>query len=39
MLNIRNDDGSEESRLIITDPKDPTGAIWLDGQGYAQRRR
>jgi len=39
MLNIRYDDGSEESRLIITDPKDPTGAIWLDGQGYAQRRR
>ncbi len=38
MLNIRYDDGSEESRLIITDPKDPTGAIWLDGQGYAQRR-
>lgn len=39
MLNIRYDDGSEESRLIVTDPKDPSGAIWLDGQGYAQRRR
>ncbi len=39
MLNIHYDDGTQESRLIITDPKDPTGAIWLDGQGYAQRRR
>lgn len=39
MLTIRYDDGSEEARLIVTDPKDPSGAIWLDGQGYAQRRR
>lgn len=39
MLNIRYDDGSEEARLIVTDPKDPRGAIWLDGQGYAQRKR
>jgi len=38
MLNIRYDDGGEETRLIVTDPKDPSGAIWLDGQGYAQRR-
>ncbi|WP_341887571.1 hypothetical protein [Variovorax sp. YR752] len=39
MLTIRYDDGSEEVRLIVTHPKDPRGAIWLDGQGYAQRRR
>lgn len=38
MLKIRYDDGGEESRLLITDPKDPTGAIWLDGRGYAQRK-
>jgi hypothetical protein len=37
-LFITYDDGSSESRLIVTDPKDPTGAIWLDGTGYAQRR-
>ncbi len=37
-LSITYDDGSSESRLIVTDPKDPTGAIWLDGIGYAQRR-
>lgn len=39
MLRIRYDDGSEEARLLITDPKDPTGAIWLDGRGYAQSKR
>lgn len=39
MLTIRYGDGSQETRLIVTDPKDPGGAIWLDGQGYAQRRR
>src|SRR5690606_37804140 len=32
MLSILYDDGSEETRLIVTDPKDPRGAIWLDGQ-------
>jgi hypothetical protein len=24
--------------VLITDPADPRGAIWLDGVGYAQRR-
>lgn len=38
-LHIRYDDGSEETRLIVTDPMDPGGAIWLDGRGYVQRRR
>lgn len=38
MLNIGYDDGSVEQRILIADPKDPTGAIWLDGAGYAQRR-
>jgi hypothetical protein len=38
MLNITYDDGSRESRMLITDPADAKGAIWLDGTGYAQRR-
>ena len=38
VLKIRYDDGGEESRILITDPKDPTGAIWLDGRGYVQRK-
>lgn len=38
MLRIRWDDGSEESHVLIADPKDPTGVIWIDGQGHVQRR-
>lgn len=37
-LRITYDDGSTEQRLLITDPKDPKGAIWLDGHRYVQRR-
>jgi hypothetical protein len=37
-LHITYDDGSSESRILIADPADPKGAIWLDGVGYAQRR-
>ena len=37
-LRITYDDGSTEQRLLITDPKDPKGAIWLDGHSYVQRR-
>ncbi len=36
-LRIVYDDGSTESRVLITDPTDPKGAIWLDGVGYVQR--
>lgn len=39
MLRIRYDDGSEERRVLITDPTDPKGALWLDGEGYVQRRK
>lgn len=39
MLHLTYDDGSTEDRVLIADPNDPTGAIWLDGAGYAQRRR
>ena len=38
MLTITYDDGSVEQRILIADPKVPTGAIWLDGAGYAKRR-
>lgn len=37
-LRVVYDDGTSEQRLVITDPKDPKGAIWLDGEGYAQRK-
>lgn len=37
-LRITYDDGSVESRLLITDPNDPKPAIWLDGIGYARTR-
>jgi hypothetical protein len=37
MLRITYDDGSSENRILITDPKDPKSAIWLDGVGYARR--
>jgi hypothetical protein len=38
LLHIDYDDGSREQRILITDPTDPSGAIWLDGKGYAQKR-
>ncbi len=36
-LRIRFDDGSQESRILVTDPADPKRAIWFDGDGYVQR--
>jgi hypothetical protein len=36
-LRITYDGRSTESRIIVTDPKDPKGAIWLDGGGYVRR--
>lgn len=38
MLYITYDDGSSERRIVITDPKNPKSAIWLDGVGYARRK-
>lgn len=37
LLNISYDDGSRESRILITDPKDATRVLWLDGAGYVRR--
>ncbi|MEZ4702567.1 MAG: hypothetical protein R2834_19695 [Rhodothermales bacterium] len=39
VLRIRYDDGSSEQHILITDPAEPDGAIWLDGLGYVQRDR
>jgi hypothetical protein len=39
MLVVRYEDGHEERRILVTDPNDPKGAIWLDGTGYARRTR
>jgi hypothetical protein len=37
-LVMRFDDGTEEQRILVTDPSDPKSAIWLDGVGYTRRR-
>lgn len=37
VLRINYDDGTTENRIIITDPKDPKSAIWLNGTGYVRR--
>jgi len=37
-LRIDYEDGGREQRILIADPKDPTGTIWLDGEPYLQRR-
>lgn len=36
-LHIRYDDGSEESRILVTDPDDPKSVIWLDGDSFVRR--
>jgi hypothetical protein len=36
-LRIRYDDGSEEQRILVTDPADPKSAIWLNGDSYVRR--
>jgi hypothetical protein len=38
LLRIAFDDGSGEQRVLITDPDQPGGALWLDGESYVQRR-
>lgn len=38
-LRITWDDGTAEARILVTDPSDPRGAIWLDGTGYVRRAR
>lgn len=38
ILRIRYDDGTTEERMLITNPKDPKSAIWLDGNGYSKRK-
>ena len=37
-LRIAYEDGTTESFVLVTDPKDPR-AIWLDGVGYTQARK
>jgi hypothetical protein len=37
LLQITYDNGSSERRVLVTDPKDPKSAIWLDGVGYVRR--
>ena len=38
ILKINFDDGSTESRILVTDPKDPKSVIWLDGTSYVRRK-
>lgn len=38
LLRIDYDDGTREQRVLITDPDKPGGALWLDGEGYVERR-
>ncbi len=37
VLRFTWDDGTTAQHILITDPDDPKGAIWIDGQGYARR--
>jgi hypothetical protein len=37
-LTMTWDNGKTDTRLLITDPKSPKGAIWLDGKGYARSK-
>jgi hypothetical protein len=37
LLRIDYEDGSREQRILIADPKDPDGTIWLDGESYVKR--
>lgn len=38
LLRIAYDDGTQEARVLITDPDKPGGALWLDGESYVERR-
>lgn len=37
VLMLSYDDGSVGSHIIVTDPGDPDGVIWLDGTSYVKR--
>ena len=37
VLHVTWDDGTVAQHILITDPDDPKGAIWIDGHGYARR--
>lgn len=37
VIHLRYDDGSEERRILVTDPDDDEGVIWLDGVAYSWR--
>lgn len=37
VLHITYDDGATAQHILITDPDDAKGAIWIDGHGYARR--
>ena len=32
-------DGGSERRILIADPKDTRGTVWIDGEGYVRRDR
>ncbi len=38
LLQIDYDDGEREQRILITDPENPGGTLWLDGVAYVERR-
>jgi hypothetical protein len=37
VLHITYEDGATAQHILITDPDDAKGAIWIDGHGYARR--
>ena len=37
VLHITWDDGTTAQHILITDPDDPKGAIWIDGNSYVRR--
>ncbi len=38
-LHISYADGSSERRILIADPKNTRGTVWIDGEGYVRRDR
>lgn len=38
LLRINYDDGTQEQRVLITDPDKPGGVLWLNGESYVERR-
>lgn len=39
VLQISYADGGSERRILIADPKDTRGTVWIDGEGYVRRER